>query len=86
MQNPTEAGVNSTVKSAYASITTAFCIPALKEKIDQDNLKIQVMATTGDTIQKEDIVHLPQPVRLLVGTAGRLPAYSWRWISQRFCI
>ena len=67
-----QAGVNSTVKSAYASITAAFCIPALK-KIDQDNLKIQIVVTTGGTSLKEDIMHLHQPVHLLVGTAGRIP-------------
>ncbi|KAI5417623.1 hypothetical protein KIW84_042292 [Lathyrus oleraceus] len=52
----------------------------------QDNLKIQVMATAGGTSLKEDIMHLPQPVHLLVGAAGRLPACFWRWISLKFCI
>ncbi|KAI5438975.1 hypothetical protein KIW84_024636 [Lathyrus oleraceus] len=38
-----------------------------------DNLKIQIVVTTGGTSLKEDIMHLHQPVHLLVGTAGRIP-------------
>ncbi|WVZ74444.1 hypothetical protein U9M48_022623 [Paspalum notatum var. saurae] len=36
------------------------------------HLKIQVMATTGGTSLKDDIVRLYQPVHLLVGTPGRI--------------
>ncbi|KAG6784756.1 hypothetical protein POTOM_010462 [Populus tomentosa] len=36
------------------------------------HLKIQVMATTGGTSLKDDIMRLYQPVHLLVGTPGRI--------------
>lgn len=36
------------------------------------HLKIQVMATTGGTSLKDDIMRLYQPVHLLVGTPGRV--------------
>lgn len=36
------------------------------------HLKIEVMATTGGTSLKDDIMRLYQPVHLLVGTPGRI--------------
>lgn len=36
------------------------------------HLNIQVMATTGGTSLKDDIMRLYQPVHLLVGTPGRI--------------
>lgn len=36
------------------------------------HLQIQVMATTGGTSLKDDIMRLYQPVHLLVGTPGRI--------------
>ncbi|KAJ0970211.1 hypothetical protein J5N97_023088 [Dioscorea zingiberensis] len=36
------------------------------------HLKVQVMATTGGTSLKDDIMRLYQPVHLLVGTPGRI--------------